>query len=76
MRIIRYNFANHEIITGDQDGKISVWSLKGGEPLRNICLISDVFEAHKGAITQLLWDEDTKILISVGKDRALRVINE
>lgn len=34
MRVIRYNFANHEIITGDQDGKISVWSLKGGEPLR------------------------------------------
>jgi len=36
MRIIRYNFASHEIITGDEDGKISVWSLKGGEPLRKI----------------------------------------
>jgi len=65
VRVIRYHFANHEIIVGDEDGKISVYTLKGGEPLH-------VFEAHKGAITQMYWDEDTKILISVGKDKSLR----
>ena len=43
MRVIRYNFANHEIITGDEDGKISVWSLKGGEALRMIFHLKKMF---------------------------------
>jgi hypothetical protein len=33
----------------------------------------DAFEAHKGAITQLYYEEDSRLLITGGKDKALRV---
>jgi WD40 repeat protein len=33
IRIILYNSLSNEIITGDEDGKITVWSLKSGQPI-------------------------------------------
>ena len=30
------------------------------------------FEAHKGAVTQLYFEEENRMLITAGKDRAIR----
>lgn len=67
MRVVKYNSQTNELICGDEDGKVSFWSLKTLEPM---C----VFEAHVGAICQLYWDEENRVLISGAKDKSLRVI--
>jgi WD40 repeat protein len=36
IRVMRYNSINNELISGDDSGKITIWSLKSGEP---ICII-------------------------------------
>lgn len=33
----------------------------------------DAWEAHKGPITQLYYDENKRILVTGGKDRSIRV---
>lgn len=65
IRIIRYNPNRNEIITGDQNGKITVWSLRTGQPVF-------AWQAHSGAITQMYFDPNTRILFTGGKDRSLQ----
>jgi hypothetical protein len=84
IRVLRYYANANELITGDDDGKITIWSLKKGQPICNIFLINltiflflinflVAFEAHKGAITQLYFEEESRMLITGGKDRNIRV---
>lgn len=35
IRIIRYKALGHELITGDENGKVVIWSLKIGTPICN-----------------------------------------
>lgn len=35
--------------------------------------LADAFEAHKGAVTQLYFEEDNRLLMTGGKDRSLKV---
>ena len=62
IRIVRYNPDRNELITGDQNGKITVWSLKTGQSIFG-------WQAHTGAITQMYYDEEYMILFSAGKDK-------
>ena len=62
IRIVRYNPDNHEIYTGDQKGKITVWSLKTGQSIY-------AWQAHSGAITQMIFNRKKKQLLSVAKDK-------
>jgi len=66
IRTIKYNSKRHEIITGDGEGKIVVWSLKKGQPVF-------AWEAHKGEITKMHYDEDTRVLISGAKDKIMKI---
>lgn len=44
MRICKYNATTNELICGDEDGKVSFWSLKTLEPQCNLYIfISKVF---------------------------------
>jgi WD40 repeat protein len=36
IRVMRYNPNSNELITGDDDGKITIWSLKKGQPICKI----------------------------------------
>jgi WD40 repeat protein len=40
IRCVRYNSLANELICGDEDGKISFWSLKTLEPLCNDALLT------------------------------------
>ena len=64
IRIIRYNSIKNELYTGDQNGKITIWSLKKGESIY-------AWQAHNGAITQIYFDIDNNVLISGGKDKRI-----
>ena len=57
MRVISYNEENSELFTGDQSGRITVWSLKNGKSIY-------AWKAHEGAITQMNYDSAHKILIT------------
>ena len=48
IRIIRYNAIDRELYTGDQRGKITVWSLKSGQSIY-------AWQAHSEAITQMQY---------------------
>ena len=64
MRVISYNEENSELFTGDQSGRITVWSLKNGKSIY-------AWKAHEGAITQMNYDSAHKILITGGKDKKI-----
>jgi WD40 repeat protein len=64
IRILRYNPDNHELYSGDQKGKITVWSLKTGQSIY-------AWQAHSGAITQMIFNRKKKQLLSVGKDKKI-----
>ena len=64
MRIIRYNEENSELLTGDQNGRVTVWSLKNGKSIY-------AWKAHEGAITQMNYDSAHKVLITGGKDKKI-----
>ena len=64
LRVIRYNEENSELLTGDQTGRVTVWSLKDGKSIY-------AWKAHEGAITQMNYDTAHKILITGGKDKKI-----
>ena len=64
IRILRYNPDNHELYSGDQKGKITVWSLKTGQSIY-------AWQAHSGAITQMRYNRRKKQLLAVAKDKKI-----
>ena len=67
LRIAVFDGNNSEIITGDEDGRITIWSLKSGESIF-------VWVAHpKSAITQMVYQEDERLLWSGAKDRSIKI---
>ena len=67
IRLCRYNSKNHELITADEDGRVTIWSLKEGKPVY-------MWEAHpQSAITQMWFDQEKNLLWTGGKDLSIRV---
>ena len=64
IRIVRFNPIDRELYTGDQKGKITVWSLKSGQSIY-------AWQAHTGAITQMKYFPKTKQLLSMAKDKRI-----
>ena len=64
IRVIMFNDENNELITGDQKGKIIIWSLKIGKTIF-------AWRGHQDAITQMFYDSGKKILITGGKDKKI-----
>ena len=66
IRILRYNPDNHEIYSGDQKGKITVWSLKTGQSIY-------AWQAHSGAITQMRYDRKKSTYYQLVKIKKLYI---
>ena len=64
IRIVRFNNVDREIYTGDQRGKITVWSLKSGQSIY-------AWQAHSDAITQMQYFPNLRQLLSMGKDKKI-----
>lgn len=50
------------MITGDQGGKVTIWSLKSGQSIY-------AWQAHASAITQMHYDESKRVLLTMSKDK-------
>ena len=67
IRVCRTEPNNYELITGDQDGRVTIWNLKTGKPIY-------LWEAHpKSAITQMWYQADKHILWTGGKDLRIKI---
>ena len=64
IRIVRYNAVDREIYTGDQKGKITVWSIKTGQSIY-------AWQAHSEAITQMEYYPHKRQLLSMAKDKKI-----
>lgn len=62
IRVCVENMKTNELITGDEIGRVTVWSLKTGRPIY-------LWEAHpKSAITQMWLQAESNLLWTGGKD--------
>jgi WD40 repeat protein len=67
IRVCVGNPKSNELITGDQVGRVTVWSLKTGKPIY-------LWEAHpKSAITQMWLQTEFNLLWTGGKDMHINV---
>ncbi len=67
LRAIIYDENKKELITGDESGKIIVWSIKTGQPIFS-------WSAHESgsSINRLDYDQKNRILISGSKDKNIK----
>ena len=67
IRVCVSNYKNNELITGDEVGRVTIWSLKTGSPIY-------LWEAHpKSAITKMWLQADENLLWTGGKDLTINV---
>ena len=67
IRVCRNDPVNYELITGDENGRVTIWNLKTGKPIY-------LWEAHpKSAITQMWYQYDKHILWTGGKDLRIKM---
>ena len=67
IRVCRNDPDNYQLITGDQNGRVTIWNLKTGKPIY-------LWEAHpKSAITQMWYQNDLHILWTGGKDLKIKM---
>jgi len=65
-RFLIWREKTREIISGNQNGKVTVWSVKSAEPIY-------VLEAHSEPITKMEWIEEKQILITCSKDKSVKI---
>ena len=67
IRVCRNDPINYELITGDENGCVTIWNLKTGKPIY-------LWEAHpKSAITQMWYQHNQHILWTGGKDLRIKM---
>ena len=67
LRAIIYDETKRELITGDESGKIVVWSIKTGQPV-----FSWAAHDNGSAVTRLYFDKEKRILVSGAKDKYVK----
>ena len=55
IRVCTNDPINYELITGDENGRVTIWNLKTGKPIY-------LWIAHQSAITQIWYQSDKHIL--------------
>ena len=67
IRVCTNDPVNYELITGDENGRITIWNLKTGKPIY-------LWVAHpNSAITQIWYQSDKHILWTGGKDLRIKM---
>ena len=66
IRVCTTNPGNLELMTGDESGRIVIWSLKIGKPIY-------LWHAHDGAITQIQYQNEERLLWTGGKDLRIKL---
>ena len=66
IRVCTTNPENLELMTGDESGRIVIWSLKIGKPIY-------LWQAHDSAITQIQYQIEERKLWTGGKDLRIKL---
>ena len=66
IRVCRSNPDSLELFTGDESGRVVIWNLKIGKPIY-------LWQAHDGAITQMQYQSEERLLWTGGKDLRIKV---
>ena len=66
IRVCVSNPENRELITGDESGRVVIWSLKIGKPIY-------LWHAHDMAITQMQYEKEQRQLWTGGKDLKIKL---
>ena len=66
IRVCVTNPVNRELMTGDESGRVVIWSLKIGKPIY-------LWHAHDMAITQMQYEKDYRQLWTGGKDLRIKL---
>ena len=66
IRVCVTNPVNRELMTGDESGRVVIWSLKIGKPIY-------LWHAHDMAITQMQYEKDNRQLWTGGKDLRIKL---
>ena len=66
IRVCTSNPDNLELITGDESGRVVIWSLKIGKPIY-------LWLAHDAAITQIQYQKEERLLWTGGKDLRIKL---
>jgi WD40 repeat protein len=67
IRVCTNDPINYELITGDENGRVTIWNLKTGKPIY-------LWVAHpKSAITKIWYQHDQHILWTGGKDLRIKM---
>ena len=66
IRVCRSNPDSLELLTGDESGRVVVWSLKTGKPIY-------LWQAHDQAITQMQYQAEEHLLWTGGKDLRIKL---
>ena len=66
IRVCVTNPANRELMTGDESGRVVIWSLKIGKPIY-------LWHAHDMAITQMQYEPENRQLWTGGKDLRIKL---
>ena len=67
LRAIIYDEVKKELITGDESGKIVIWSIKTGQPI-----FSWAAHENNSAVTKLYYNKENRILVSGAKDKSIK----
>ena len=66
IRVCRSNPDSLELMTGDESGRVVIWSLKTGKPIY-------LWHAHDAAITQMQYQSEEHLLWTGGKDLRIKL---
>ena len=66
IRVCVTNPKNRELMTGDESGRVVIWSLKIGKPIY-------LWHAHDMAITQMQYEAENRQLWTGGKDLRIKL---
>ena len=66
IRVCRTNPDSLELMTGDESGRVVIWSLKTGKPIY-------LWQAHDQAITQMQYQSEEHLLWTGGKDLRIKL---
>jgi len=59
----------HEVLTGTRSGRLTIWSLRSGKPVRRLAA------THEAAVTDLVLSKDRRMLVSTSADCTLKLWN-
>lgn len=85
VRSVSWSSSRTEIYVGTQDGTITIWDTKKGQPICKLTVVAtllfahitnyvDVIKSHGHEITKVQWIESKNMLLTSSKEKIIKVV--